>query len=205
VNSTYFTPKSLAAVLVPSGLADQPLTSLYGCLAELIGEAIGLGSEATDEAIQTFEILRLCSEVIAGERFNELVKEYALRDSEFQAAEKLDVQTQQSAWVARDKVVGRVAESCFPHYAHLLAAERTYEAGGPHRWRCPIAERIADEVARLRDQHPVAAAWKIDSAGLWLALQGVSAAVGRAGIQIERGYSGFIPDELWLDTGKPPT
>jgi hypothetical protein len=82
------------------------------------------------------------------------------------------------------------------HYAHLLAAERTYEAGGPHRWRCPIAERIADEVARLRDQHPVAAAWKIDSAGLWLALQGVSAAVGRAGIQIERGYSGFMPDEF---------
>ena len=30
------TPKSLAAVLVPSGLADQPRTSLYGCLAELI-------------------------------------------------------------------------------------------------------------------------------------------------------------------------
>jgi len=110
----------------------------HATLAELIGEAIGLGSEATDEAIQTFEILRLCSEVIAGERFNELVKEYALGDSEFQAAEKLDVQTQQSAWVARDKVVGRVAESCFPHYAHLLAAERTYEAGGPHRWRCPI-------------------------------------------------------------------
>lgn len=203
-NTVGHTPGSVAAVLVPSRLADQPLTLLYGHLADVIGEALGLGGEATDEAIQTFEILRMSSEVIAGEHFNGLVEEYALKDSEYQAAEKLDVTAQQSAWVARDKVTGKVADSCFAYSTHLFAAERTYEAGGPHRWRSPVAEHIADEVARLGNEHAVAASWKIDSAALWLALQGVSAAVGRVAHQLEWGYSGAVPDELWLDTGKPP-
>jgi SIR2-like domain len=198
------TPESLAAVLVPSGLADQPLTSLYGLLADLVGDAIGLGSQPTDEGIQTFEILRLCSEVIGEERFSESVKEYALRDSEFEAAAELDVQTWQAAWIERDRLPGRVAESCYPYYSHIFAAERTYEADGPQRWRSPVAERISDEVARLGNEHPLATAWRIDSAAFWLALQGVSVAVGRAGSRLERGYSGFIPDEFWLDTGQPP-
>jgi hypothetical protein len=198
------TSESLAGVLLPSRLADQPLPFLYVESANLITAALGLGNEPVDDAIETFEILRLSSKVIDQERFIERVDEYATRDRDVQAAAELDPQTQQAAWLERDKVAGRVAELCSPHGAHILAADRIYERGGSERWRSPAAELIADEVARVGDDHPLAIALQITGEALWLALQGVSVAVGRVAKQLQWGFAnGFMPDEIWLDTGKP--
>jgi hypothetical protein len=198
-------PASLATVLAPVGLADLPVVPHYEEIADLVREALGLGLEPVDDAIQTFEILRLCSEVINGERFNESVEDYALRNGEVEAAHELDVSTQHAAWIERDKVIGRVAQSCPAYRAHLLASDRTFDVSQGRRWVSPVAERIADEVARMGEDHPLASAWRIDSHALWLALQGVSMAVGRAGRQLQMGSVGWLPDEIWLDSGQSPT
>jgi hypothetical protein len=80
---------------------------------------------------------------------------------------------------------------------------------GVQRWRSPVADRLAEEVKRLGDKHPLLVGWNVAPDNLWLALKGVSAAAGRTAKQLEwralpAGTAGVLPDEIWLDTGRPP-
>ncbi|MGO9103961.1 MAG: hypothetical protein ACLP9Y_32775, partial [Mycobacterium sp.] len=92
-----------------------------------------------------------------------------------------------------------------PRGTHLFVSERTFDpSDGHYKWGNPLAERLADEVARLGDRHPLASGWDMQPTAVYLALKGVSVAIGRCGHELQMQYTGFLPDEFWLDTGRPP-
>jgi hypothetical protein len=195
---------SLASVLAPGGLVDVPVVPHYEEAANLVQESLGLGVEPVDDAIQAFEVMRLCWEVIGGEGFSDNLEAFTLRRREVESAATLDLEQQNAAAIAHDKALGHIAEQCSPYSAHILAAEVTVEAYAGRRWRSPVAEQLGDDVARMGEDHPLAIGWKADSNALSVALQAVSKAVGRYGRQLELGFSGWMPEQIRLDTGQPP-
>jgi hypothetical protein len=200
-------PARLVEVLTPTGIEGRPTPSHYHDVAAIIGESLGIGPGPTEDAIQAFEILRLCTYVIDLEGFTGAVDDYRERDREFQEATKSDPATRPEAFINRQRVIGRVADwlGPVPHGTHLLASDRTFDpSDGSSRWGNAIAERIADEIARMAESHPLVDAWRREPAALWLAVKGVSVAVGRCGRTLQTRLTGWLPDEFWLDTGVPP-
>lgn len=199
-------PARLVRVLDPTGLAERPVP-FYQCVAAVAGEALGLGVHPIDDAIQVFELLRLCTLVIDIEGFQEAVGEFEIRDRDYQELSAIDEGKRHEAWIDRQHVVDRVADWCrwTPRGTHLFVSERTFDpSDGHYKWGNPLAERLADEVARLGDRHPLASGWDMQPIALYLALKGVSVAIGRCGRELQMQYTGFLPDEFWLDTGRPP-
>ena len=204
-------PKAASQLLAASSVLERDLVTAHHVEVMSLGrEALGLGEPAIDEALQTFEILRLCMNVLADERFPATVDEYEQASQKIKSVEKLDPATQTKAWNDRDRVVGTVAGFCRADGAHLLASERTFvPEENRSKWCSPVAERLAEDVKRVGDVHPLSGAWSAQPAELWLALKGVSVAVARVGHQLQVaatpvGYAAFVPSEFWLDTGRPP-
>lgn len=200
---------STSQVLSPTGLADGAISAVdfYATIAEITREALALGSEPVDEAIQLYEVLRASSAALGGEHHQEFVDEYALRNAEFITAQNMV--DRGDKWIERDRVLGKVAGYCPMDGTHVFAAERTYDEGENRRWGSPTAERLAEDVLRLGEKHPLTIAFDVAPDAFWLAVKGVSRAVGRAADRlswqsIPVGTAGFVPDELWLDTGRPP-
>jgi hypothetical protein len=206
-------PTRIAEVLAPQGLVEgRPIVSHYQVIAAVIGEALGLGAHPADDAFQLFELLRLCTILIDIEGFPRAVIDFKDSDSEYQEVASRDTPERQKAWTNRHNVVKQVSDWCrgAPHGTHLYASERTFDpSDGHYKWGNPVAERLADEVARLGDRHPLVTGWELEPAALRLAIKGVSAAIGRCGDELQMratpvGRAGFVPDEFWLDTGRPP-
>jgi hypothetical protein len=200
-------PEPLAQMLAAGSIFEEPnlIVAHHEEVIGLVRESLGLGEEAVDETLQTFEILRLCAVVVAEDEFAAAVETYEQRSRALKAAEHLDQATQQAAWVERDRVKGTVAGFCHAYGSHLLASERTFDPEtNRNRWGSPVAERLAEDVKRGGESHPLCIAWKLKPAELWLALKGVSVAVGRTGDRFQRNFSGFLPMAFWLDTGNPP-
>jgi hypothetical protein len=208
-NRTGTSPSAVAAVLAPGGLADRPVAEHFSDVAAIVREALGLGAEPVDDALQTFEILRLCGQVLGNEKFDASWGEYGALDRSLKAMAGMDQGSQATARMNRDLIVGRVAEFCKPYGVHVLASERVIFEG-QRIWGCPVAERMADDVKRLGDQYPLVPAWGLDTGQLWIALRAVSVAAGRRGDQLQMrdtpiGTAGFVPDMYWLDTEQPPS
>jgi hypothetical protein len=206
-------PVRLVEIMAPAGLVERRIPAFYQDLAAIISESLVLGTEPVDDAIQTFELLRLSTQVMHDKRFPRAVEDFYARDRAYrEAAEGDDEEKTQAAVIERQRVEGRVAEWCgrFPHGAHLFASERTFDPSRGHqRWGSPIAERLADEIVRMGDSHPLVIGWRQqdDPLALWLALKGVSVAVGRCGDELQTratpvDRAGFIPEDFWLDSGK---
>lgn len=181
----------------------------YETVASLVDEALGLGVEPLDDALQTFEILRGCMAALQEGQHQTLVYEFARHDDDFEKAPT--VGAQQQAWRDRDRVLGSVADACATSVfrAHLHASDRSWDDDGVgRRWRVPLAERLADEVKRLDDRHPLVSGLGVSPDALWLAIKGVSTAAGRTANELQfratpEGRVGVLPDDLWLDTGRP--
>lgn len=205
------TATSIGGVLTPAGLTSSSVVKIYAEVCGVVTEALGVGIEPVDEALQTFEIVRLTIQTMEAERFAASVGDYETSDRRLEALSRVpdgDQGAQFQARVDRDRVVGRIAEFVRPHGAHVLASERIFFQGN-RIWGSPVAERIAEDVQRLGAQHPLVEALRVEVDALWLALRGVSVAVGREGDRLQLqgspvGYGFFPSDECWLDTGRPP-
>lgn len=203
-------PVPVTTLLSPPSISDGKISASrhHAEVVELVSEALAFGGGPVHDALQMFEVLRVASVALATDGHQKLVDEYAERDDAFGRATD---ETSPDAWVERDRIIGRCADVCelAVHGAHILTSEFTSDDDGARRWRSAVAERLAQDVKRLGDKHALVIAWGASSDSLWLALKGMSAAAGRIANrlqwqQIPAGTAGVMPDELWLDTGKPP-
>lgn len=145
------------------------------------------------------------------EHFQASIEDYALKSSRVDAMAQVDQAAHLAARTEQQAVLDQMAESCRIYFygPHILAQERVIEANEGRRWHSPVAERLAQDVQRVGEQHPLVAGMQSKPDAMWLALKGVSAAVGRSARELEweatpvNGF-GFIPDEFWLDTRRPP-
>ncbi len=208
--STTQRPQPVTTLLSPPSISDGAVSASHhhAEVVRMVSEALGLGEGPVHDAMQLFEVLRAASEALAAEGHQDLVREYAERDD---ALGRANDETRADAWVERDRVLGRCADACYRavYAAHIFTAEATSDEDGVRRWRSPVAERLAEDVQSLGENHPLVVEWEVSVDSLWLALKGVSAAAGRRARQLEFqltpvGTAGVIPDELWLDSGHPP-
>jgi hypothetical protein len=137
------------------------------------------------------------------------VDDYALKSRKLEAMSQVDQMAKHQALIDLQRVIGSVAGFCNAHFIHAIASERTFVAGEGQKWGCPLAERLAADVQRAGDQHPLVMGWGVDPDALWLALKGASVAIGRVGDELQTqatpvGRAAFVPDSFWLDTGRPP-
>ena len=205
VNRVGHTPQPTPEILTPATIIEGDYPQLYDAILAVVGDALGLDAEPVDEALQLFEILRLAKQLVDSEGYESRIREFATAGNALADAPNLEAQLQ--AWTARQKVVDQLAEQSSAYHTHLFAAERQYETGRGRRWSSPIAERLADEIARQRDSHPVIVGLQLGVTGAQLAALSVGAAVGRVAQTLEWqaipvGTAGFIPSEFWLD-GRP--
>lgn len=170
-------------------------------------EALGLSEEVVDEALQAFEVLRLCREILIHPDFGEAVEECKLPstptdDSVFSIPEEDYLRRR------RNETVNKIAAFCDPRGAHLLASERIFVAEENRtKWGCAVAEHLVEDIYRLGEQHPLSTQWQVAPHKLYIAARAVSAAVGHVGDRLQFdaipvNSAGFVPSAFWLDTGK---
>ncbi len=205
VNTVGHTPQAAPAILTPASVVEARYPQLYDTVLSVVSSATGLDAHPVDEALQLFEILRLATQLVESEDHDASVRQIAAADKAIDEAQNVAAQLQ--TLVARQRVIDEVAANCNAYHTHLFAAERQYETERGRRWSSPIAERLADEIARLRDSHPVIAGLQFGVTGAHLAVQAVGTAVGTVARTLEWqaipvGSAGFIPSEFWLD-GRP--
>lgn len=103
----------------------------------------------------------------------------------------------------RLKWIGRLADLW---KVHLYAVDRRLN----ERWHVPVAERLVKELYAQGDAHPLVRARLGRSQELAGAIRGVSKCAGdianeltwkRIDIGGNRVGAGYLPDELWIDTG----
>ena len=193
----------------PTLLTGELAVAHYEEIMGAAGEALGIGMEPIDDALQTFDVLRLCAEIMNNENFQASVDGYALTSAKVGAMAHVDQAAHHAARTELQGVIDRVGESCRVYGSHILAQERTINAQEGRRWHSPVAERLAQEVQRAGEQHPLVSGMQRKPDAMWLALKGVSAAVGRRAWELEWqatpvGRFDFIPVQVWLDTGRPP-
>jgi hypothetical protein len=202
VNTVGQTPRAASEILLPTTAVENRYRQLYEQILNVVGDALGLDAQPVDQALQLFEILRLSTQVAESNGFDALIREYATATNA--VVDAPSVEAGLPAWRARQSVIGQAAERISAYHTHLFAAERQYEAGRGRRWSSPIAERLADEVLRQGEFHPVVAGLQLGVTGAQLAVKAVGAAVGAVARTLEWqatpiGRAGFIPDEFWLD------
>ncbi len=197
-------PQAAWAVLLPTMAAENRYRQLYDEIRAVVGDALGLDDRPVDEAMQLFEILRLGTQLAECELSDERIKEFASETSAIVNAP--NIAAEHAAIAARQKVIDEVAEHCHAYHTHLFAAERQYEAGRGRRWSSPVAERLADQIGRQGEFHPVIAGLQWGVTGAQLALLAVGTAVGTVARELEwritpvaPGPAAFMPSEFWLD------
>ena len=118
------------------------------------------------------------------------------------ATASLDQTAKLQAEATKNSILDDISQHCRPRGLHLCAVEKVYSRGGSFRWGSPIAERVAEEINREGDLHPVVTGWDINAVRIEFALRAVSRAVGNAGDThpANRPSSGVMPDKIWLDT-----
>jgi NAD-dependent SIR2 family protein deacetylase len=193
------------AMLVPNpSKMGMTAADHYQSISPTIVEALGLRQDVVEDAWQLFEILRLTSELINSDVFVSAVILYDLEDRRATATANIDPTIVAAAEARRSTTLNGVADTCHPNGLHLLAVEKVYTPGAPIQWGSPVAERLAAEVSREGDKHPVAQELRGGADNIELALKIVSRAVGRAAdghpANTPPPGGGVMPDRIWLDT-----
>ncbi|MBB2992825.1 hypothetical protein FHR72_004330 [Mycolicibacterium iranicum] len=188
-------------------LDDQRVGKFHAVIRSIGEEGLGLSRGVIDEALQTFEVLRLCREILAHPDFADEMDEYELPST---PTEDSALRTPTEVYLRRErnKTLKRIGHLCDPRGAYLLASGRIldHEPTGT-KWGCAVAENLAEDVQRVGAQHPVSSGWSIPPLKLFVALRAVSAAAGHQGRQLQFAATpvntaGFVPSAFWLDTGK---
>ncbi|WP_287042272.1 SIR2 family protein [Mycobacterium sp.] len=208
-NKTDRIPRPFYEMLTPAGVfvATEHVTEHHATVRAVCRQALGLGEDAVDEALQTFEVLRLCKGILTHPEFPSAADEYK-RPSTPTDDSVFDIPTDEYLRQRRNETVRNIGFFCDPRGAHLIASERIFvPQENRTKWGCAIAEHLAEDVARLGEQHPLSVEWRILPQHLYIALRAVSAAVGHEGGKLQFAATpvnaaGFVPSAFWLDTAK---
>ena len=205
VNRVGHTPQPTPEILTPATIIEGDYPQLYDAILAVVGDALGLDAEPVDEALQLFEILRLAKQLVDSVGYESRIREFATAGNALADARTLRRNCKRGRrdrkWSTNSRSSpARITRTYLPRNAK-------YETGRGRRWSSPIAERLADEIARQRDSHPVIVGLQLGVTGAQLAALSVGAAVGRVAQTLEWqaipvGTAGFIPSEFWLD-GRP--
>ncbi len=194
-------PVSLMLTFDPSAIR-LTASARFHAVGSTLAEALGLGSDVIEEAWQLFEILRLASQLMGADQFDVAIKKYAAADRRRDATGSLDQTAQLQAEANKNSILDDISKHCRPGGLHLCAVQKVYSRRGGSRWGSPIAERVAEEINREGDLHPVVTGWGVNPVGIEFALRAVSRAVGDAANRhlANRPSGGVMPDKIWLDT-----
>jgi hypothetical protein len=194
-------------VPLPRMLAPNPsaikLTAAqnHQAVSPTVAEALRLGPDVVDEAWQLFEILRLATELMGRSQFDAAFAIYTAANRRRDATASLDQTARLQAEATNNGILDDLAGYCPARGLHLLAADRVYSPGTSFRWGSPTAERVAAEVSRDGNQHPIVRGLVTSADRIELALRAVSRAVGVAAVAHPANWvSGAVPDEIWLDS-----
>lgn len=206
--------RTLAADAQYPGL-DSPLEKLKSVVDPILRESMAIGPEGLESAWQEFELLRLGSLVCADKRFvkpastvDRLQPIIAGLERESSDPELDDEKrTQVSSDLAKAKqseqeAIDLVAALAHVGRPHLLMLDR----GPDSKWQNPIATQLIQDLMIEGDQHPMivaAPAFK----HMATALRGLQDAASDLANEMQwnllpAGGAGFLPDDIWLDTGK---
>jgi len=194
-------PALLTAMLAPDQ-GTMGLTTLrhHDTVATTLIDALGVGADVIDDAWQLFEILRLATQLMADGKATAAAGAYAAANRRRDATTGTDATADAIAAKDRRDTLDNLAKHCHPAGLHLLAADKSYIAGTGRRWGSPAAERLAAEVSREAQLHPLVSALGTDAINVEVALRAVSHAVGHAADKHPANWvSGVLPNEIWLD------
>jgi hypothetical protein len=191
-------------------------TQLSKLVRPLLSESIAISELALDQTWQLFEVLRMAKATMNHPQFDILESIYmeanaaltnaqqAFDDAERSGAGIDEARAERAeAWQTRGRALGAIAGKVPLWRPHILAADR----GADERYRSPLAERLASDIAAEGETHPLAKAQlAADPGALNVAVLAVSAAVGREGREMAwkkvPPQGGTVPMEIWLDTGE---
>lgn len=197
-------PVPLSTMLAPNqSRMGLTTTQHHSAVSRTLIEALGIGADKADDAWQLFEILRLSIQLMTNGKFANAVGTYTAANRRRDATTDVDPTAQAQAEKTKRDVVNDLAGQCHPAGLHLLAVDKSYAAGTVSRWGSPVAVRLAADISRETELHPLVSALNIDAGCLELALKAVSHAVGQAAEKHPANWppgGGALPDEIWLDT-----
>lgn len=189
---------------------------LYGFLRTVLSEALSISSEALEDAWQQFEVLRNAKIALANTNFPDAWEAFTDAESDFYLEQRIAAEgssgdklsgAQTQAARERDERLKWIGGFADLWNVHLYAVDRRLN----ERWHVPVAERLVKELYAQGDAHPlVRAELAKSSQKLAGALRGVSRCAGdianeltwkRLNIGGNRVGAGFLPDEIWIDTG----
>ncbi|MBS9532559.1 SIR2 family protein [Mycobacterium sp. M1] len=195
-------PAPLMTMLAPNpGATGLSEPDHHDAVATVLTEALGVGGDVVDDAWQLFEIVRLAKQLMNDTDVAAAAVALASADRRAEATREHDPAAIATAAREKREILDQVAFRCHPTGLHLLAADKSYAAGAGRRWGSPSAERLAAEVNREGQLHPLVIAFDAEPVNIELALHAVSRAVGEAAEKHPANWvSGILPNEIWLDT-----
>ncbi|MFJ5862448.1 SIR2 family protein [Pseudarthrobacter sp. NPDC092439] len=210
----------LANILEADRALENTPSRLYRFLRPLLEQSLSITPAALEDAWQQFEVLRIVAAIMSDSRYSQLLEGFHQEESKlleaqeaFERAESVGSGIDEArvlraqAAQSRDRSLGELAHRAPVRGAHLLAVDRRLD----ERWHCPVAEHLARELDIEGDAHPlVQAGLGKDATALSVAARAASAAVGSIAHDLSwrdvgPGFASFIPDEIWIDSGKTPS
>ncbi|SKB02733.1 SIR2-like domain-containing protein [Agreia bicolorata] len=191
---------------------------LYHFVTPILQESLGIGTDALDDAWQTFEVIRNAFLIETDSRFNEQRDAYLGESERYGDAivsfgmsvsdgdePSSATQARAEARLAMDRTVGQIANLYSGGHPHVLVSDLHGEVG----FRSPIAERLAADLEAQGKAHELVRGGFVENPfSFALALQAASVALGRTGNDLTwkrpSHHSGVIPSEIWLDTALTP-
>lgn len=213
--------KLLATVLDAGAVyseAGDGVSRLQTLLDPVFREALSLSNLTMDYTWQLFEVLRLAIATMDGARFGtqltryeEMTEALKVADEQLVTAESSGVNVdsaREDLATANDnqgRALGSIANEVPLGRPHIL----TIDLRGEDRYRSPVAEALANALLSDGEAHPlISSGFAVDPLPLATAISAVSVAAGRLGDKIAWGQlpsgGGFVPTEIWLDSGKTP-
>lgn len=197
---------SLASALAPNrqwvALPMQG-ASHYDATAPTLVEALGISVVAVEEAWQLFEVVRLAYLLVTehGGDVTAAVAQSTSAREQYKALSSVDSASAIAGPAnAIHAAIADLAQGrCHAAKLHLFAVEKSHVRGVGQYWGSPIAERLASELAREGDLHPLVRAFGGDAVSVEMAVRAVSRAVGKAA-EAEPGT--WRREQFWLDTSQ---
>lgn len=208
----------LAAIFGTDRALESDSPRLYQFLRPVLSESLSLTSEALEDAWQQFEVLRNAKIVMADRSFPDALE--ALSDAEGDLDIEHTIAAERSVGNS-DNLGGVQAKTLRERDERLLWIGRLGHLWNVHlyavdrrlseRWHVPVAQRLVKELYAQGNAHPlIRAGLGSNSQELAAAIRGVSRCAGeianeltwkRLNVGGNRVGSGFLPDEIWIDTG----
>lgn len=196
-------------------------TRLYSNLVTVLTEALQIGAQPVEDAWQRFEMLRLSWAVTKHPNFVALRADHELMDFEYRSTAEAEERNPpppssggngqsaelRAAWENLDSVLGQIGRLAPIGKPHVLAGERNFRDDGG---ASPEARRLIDDLKFEGSANPLITNGLFGrSDDALLALRAVDAQLAALADrciweQLPPG-GGFMPSEIWLDSGLPPT